>query len=725
MQEVTGKTEDSNGLNYDVVLGDRVPYEVGSSVVPVKRFRGGKCLLEFPPIECEKCGGNENFFMFMVGEYGWSTRDLIEAAYSYVYDHCCSIKGTDAFRMAFGDGEGVVGRLVTFGEFDRVVVSLHNPFAVLVGALLAPPSLYKEGLRLLNLASTPTVPFGSYGMSAVKVANQLVVDHKFDEQEYKDVLASASGFTIFEKFFKPFSTRTLKAVLDERKGRRSHGIFDEFYSRLDKSMRSPITYDMVGPHLTRVLFEKGYIDSKKKVPIDIQEAANIIGREVVMSYNIQASWLLAMFVATTDCDARAYMMNLLGSDGYRVFYELSSIMGNLTQLELNDMVGGVVNISRAGKKMATSVHLATSMNDYLSKFVHILPGIKYSGRGLRPGIYGISTKKIYTTLGNFNNIYGKLRKWRNYRARLVIPDTVMKPCSSFETFMYGNRYATGAKWLYVFYIFGPGKYFLGGTGTYGTWYHVFKRFFCEEIKSGKCSATNVDIINPNKYCRENFKQGDAFELAAKDLNDFVLLDLEVPGSLDQYMGIFARSLRGAVIKVLPRFGAVAISFILKAAFAHKFEFLGPSRCGRLHNGEMLLVFYRPTTNHKAKIPPQQMFGDYDFDEENVPLDSVDSDDAEGSFNVEHMDEEERIMANERLASELLPEFVQDNLHLVLGAMQDSMVVGEMIRRRNFAAILAGDLTLSGKGVIFEEVVESMRIVKRFVKSSGNMNSYLN
>lgn len=205
---------------------------------------------------------------------------------------------------------------------------------------------------------------------------------------------------------------------------------------------------------------------------------------------------------------------------------------------------------------------------------------------LHHGIYGDAFKgvsdvvAVYITMSEmFTAAYEGLNEARSCRRMSVVLDTVFKPCSSIETWYYGNRYSTMAKWKYVAKKLGSRPWYSGskilaaGCGEHNWWSNVLPN-------------QGVRYIDISDHTRHEVEKANINEV--NGTYDVILSDIQV--AID-YHHVFSLGAKVVVLKILPSMHR-SFSSMFTGAWANKYRMTAVFQCGRLHNGEVLVWFDR-------------------------------------------------------------------------------------------------------------------------------------
>jgi hypothetical protein len=460
-------------------------------------------------------------------------------------------------------------------------------------------------------------------------------------------------------------------VYDAVKDRLSDGCMKASEDQLreyDARMRSVYRRFPVNSALDRKLFQLGRVPPDKSLPLSSEELEKVLGYPVAQQWCADYGLLMQGAFRCVDGSnekARTYYANAVGCQDHPKFW---AIVAECKKCVLNDAAEDMQSMIL--RQFYSTELIPRSIMKFQWKIMKTLDVRNdQTGEDMKY-MYGASFEECPFSVTGWElaeRTFQDLNKWRGCRAMSKVLDGDWKPCSTFESYMYGSAYTTLKKWKTAL----SGKDYATncaiGCGHYNHW-----RYYFPKNGSGRKAKRTWYIDNVKFKGRFEVEVEDANEWLVGKLFDLVCSDAQC--ALD-YSVLAGSVKKCAIIKILPKFGVDAVINMCREFQERNFAVKKIYRCGKLHNGEVLVEF--------AKVA--------------------------GKYNPEWK-KETTYDGNDIL--------VCSSVKWILAAMRNSIMLGEDRRVHNLKVLIREGAVPRGNIKVDKEVVS--HIPQKIVRGKGSM-----
>jgi len=441
---------------------------------------------------------------------------------------------------------------------------------------------------------------------------------------------------------------------------------------LDKMMLSHVDPYVVGVAPERALFQAGASYVRDPYFLDARMLQERAGFPVVKSnYRIIEQVAIGMCCALENKQLD-YMIKIFGQENETCQRDLQAIIENFVIDHLTSFPSEKLSKYAKSKVYFPRMHQLRGQveSNILNTVPHNhvwVPGADEKDNvyvSFSHGVYGNSLrgslkepgpmKDFYAKQsGVFPSAYSSLNKCRVARKASVVLDTVFKPCSSIETWTYGNRYSTIAKWKWALKdeIFkGGGSMLAAGCGEHNWWHGACKRLT-------RKFGVAVDFVDINTFGRKEVRVMDVNDVKPGEY-DYIVSDVQVVLDWER---IFEGARKAVMVKLLPSMHK-SFSALSDAMIANTFELVGVYACGRLHNGEQIAVFKKLAPIADGKLR---------------------------EYNKNKRDKVSSVDIRVNAAKKLVVDGLHRDVRAILGLMAGHMAIGEERRKKHLRLLVLG------------------------------------
>jgi len=633
--------------------------------------------VEIPNCECS-CGSFSGDSVFFFEMSPWSPRAFLHVL-NQVVQECCRIK-SPGFTSYLED----------------CVCPSGNKFLVETCRRLLNPDT-KIDLRAL---------YTVYPSESELQAKECHDKFQVDEMDVADV---KKGCEVIKPFL-CFDLEKVASMCDDPVEATSSSLH-----LFDMRMMSSFRKLPLDSSVDRYLFQNGLVGKESVLPLSPQDLFKAIQFPAHHSRDADMCLFLRACLNCLKCEnlhAREYIGSIVlkNKNQQAVFWQ--TIKDFAFVLISDKMLKSFVD----GKIVPEAV------NDF-RKRLKDLNLLRYIDGGVSGGDYSERSLDAPSWM-HFLNSQSRLVANRSYRSLSGVLDKEWKPISTFETFAYGSCYSTLKKWKQALQSIDKGSVLAIGCGKYNHWKAYLPR-----------GTVYIDKID---FGRSEVLVGDANEYVTTRRFDYIVSDAECV--LD-YRAISRSAQRQVYVKVLPRFGVVGVDKMCYDFESEGFVLDAVNRCGKLHNGELIVRF-----THKSWILKCAEVSKIMDDEEEVDIDGdiYEDDDEEaggvlqrkqsailqyekGCFGEKPCYDEPCLQMSGDVRSrqdfyngggKAFFDFRSETSKIILSNMSDCISEGEDARKRNILVLLCKGLRPSLDVKVDREVV--WQIPVKHQRGQGSM-----
>jgi hypothetical protein len=335
------------------------------------------------------------------------------------------------------------------------------------------------------------------------------------------------------------------------------------YERVIHEMSIPMASCPSTCGLFRYLFENGRIEAHQVAPGDSKMFYEILGYYPHTSDDYQFALLAQMFFTADSELAKKYVLSIVATDKF--------VLPVRKEMErFKQLYDGIVR----PEKKKQYVRDGGTFPGYLTFFVALREILGPRKLACLPaGDYTECTDlgKYTKYAVKFDSAFSLLNVSRQARKEICVLDGFLKYCSSFATWHYGNAYSTIRKWQYEYKKY-P-SILAAGCAKNNWWALWFPSY--------------TVFIDTKTYGNRQVHKRNILDV--KEPYDLICSDVQVP--LD-YSSIVGCILSEFHCKVLPSFGEKWIRNHVALMVQNSFKLIFVRKCGRLHNGEVIIGFQK-------------------------------------------------------------------------------------------------------------------------------------